>query len=174
MGDIVVRPAQGAEIDRSGEIAVLAYQAAGLLSESSDYVARLRDATNRAEQAELLVAVDGDDVVLGTVTVAAFGTPLAQIARPGELEFRMLATDPAYRGRGIGELLTYAVMDRAAQLGCLRVVMCVDEQNTAAQRLYRRLGFVRLPDRDWSPAPEVHLHAFERAVDGRYSPGGGR
>ena len=30
----------------------------------------------------------------------------------------------------------------------------------AAHRLYERLGFTRLPDRDWSPAPHVSLVAY--------------
>ena len=30
----------------------------------------------------------------------------------------------------------------------------------AAHRLYERLGFTRLPDRDWSPVPEVRLLAY--------------
>jgi hypothetical protein len=30
----------------------------------------------------------------------------------------------------------------------------------AAHRLYERLGFTRLPERDWSPLPGVHLMAY--------------
>jgi len=30
----------------------------------------------------------------------------------------------------------------------------------AAHRLYRRLGFVRVPERDWEPVPGVVLWAF--------------
>ena len=31
---------------------------------------------------------------------------------------------------------------------------------TGAHRIYERLGYVRLPDRDWSPYQDVHLIAF--------------
>jgi hypothetical protein len=31
---------------------------------------------------------------------------------------------------------------------------------TTAHRMYERLGFTRLPGRDWSPAPGVHLVAY--------------
>jgi hypothetical protein len=31
---------------------------------------------------------------------------------------------------------------------------------TAAQRLYQRLGFTRLPDRDWSPVPGIELLVY--------------
>ena len=36
----------------------------------------------------------------------------------------------------------------------------VGEIRVAAQRLYQRAGFRRLPDRDWSPAPGVTLLAY--------------
>jgi hypothetical protein len=31
---------------------------------------------------------------------------------------------------------------------------------TAAHRLYERLGFTRLPDRDWTPVPGVDLRVY--------------
>jgi ribosomal protein S18 acetylase RimI-like enzyme len=31
---------------------------------------------------------------------------------------------------------------------------------TAAQRLYERLGFTRLPERDWSPVPGIDLLVY--------------
>ena len=33
-------------------------------------------------------------------------------------------------------------------------------QMRPAQRLYERAGFVREPQRDWSPVPDVHLIAY--------------
>jgi hypothetical protein len=36
---------------------------------------------------------------------------------------------------------------------------------TAAQHLYEDAGFVRLPERDWSPAPGVNLLAYGLALD---------
>ena len=35
---------------------------------------------------------------------------------------------------------------------------------TAAQRLYERLGFTRLPERDWSPVPEIDLLVYSREL----------
>ncbi|MPY77028.1 MAG: GNAT family N-acetyltransferase [Actinophytocola sp.] len=164
--EITIRPARRDEVDTTAEVTIDAYRAEGLLDDDSHYVATLRDAMTRYEQAELLVAVDGDDTMLGTVTVAPSGTPLSQIARDGELEFRMLSTSVAARGRGVGELLTRAVIDRARELGCGRVVLCVVDKNAKAIRLYDRLGFTRLPERDWQPAPGVQLIAFGVDTDG--------
>ena len=35
---------------------------------------------------------------------------------------------------------------------------------TAAHRIYERSGYARTPERDWSPAPGVHLLAFEKQL----------
>jgi hypothetical protein len=35
---------------------------------------------------------------------------------------------------------------------------------TAAHRLYQRLGFTRLPERDWSAAPGVDLMVYARQL----------
>lgn len=157
MSEITVRVARPAEYEVVGELSVQAYVGGGVVPPDHGYLPHLRDVAGRAAGAELLVAVDGDDVVLGTVTVARPGTSSAQIARDGELEFRMLATASAARGRGIGELLTRAVFDRARELGLRRVVLCVADDNPKAIRLYQRLGFERLPERDWGPVPDVWL-----------------
>jgi hypothetical protein len=37
------------------------------------------------------------------------------------------------------------------------VVISVVRGNEGAEQLYRRLGFVREPDRDWEPVPGVFL-----------------
>jgi hypothetical protein len=36
----------------------------------------------------------------------------------------------------------------------------------AAHRLYERAGFVRMPERDWSPAPGTTLLAYGLAMNG--------
>jgi hypothetical protein len=37
------------------------------------------------------------------------------------------------------------------------MVICTRDFSYPAHRLYARLGFVRMPDRDWTPMPTVHL-----------------
>lgn len=74
----------------------------------------------------------------------------------------MLAVAPAARGRGIGEALTRAVLDRAAQLGLRGITLSTSQDMTAAHRLYERLGFRRTPDRDWKPNKFVQLITYGR------------
>jgi ribosomal protein S18 acetylase RimI-like enzyme len=60
------------------------------------------------------------------------------------------------RGRGAGEALVRACVDRARAVeGCVRVVLSTQRTMRPAHRLYERLGFVRSPDRDWNPLPEL-------------------
>lgn len=165
-GSVTIRVARGDEVERAGELTAAAYLADGFVQSEGSYRAVLVDARSRAREAELLVAVDETNRIVGTVTVTEPGTPYAQVSLPGELEFRMLGVDPSARGRGIGELLTRAVINRARHRGHHRVVLSSDEAMHAAHRLYRRLGFRRLPERDWSPTPGVQLLAFGLELTG--------
>jgi ribosomal protein S18 acetylase RimI-like enzyme len=161
----VVRPARPEELEAVGELTVRSYVADGRMDRADPYLVQLRDAASRARDAELLVAADGTDRLLGTVTLCEPGSPLSEVSRPGELEFRMLAVAPEARNRGVGELLTRAVLDRAARRGADRVVLSSSEWMHTAHRLYTRLGFSRLPERDWQPAPGLRLVAFGRIRD---------
>ncbi|MGP4017987.1 GNAT family N-acetyltransferase [Saccharopolyspora sp. 5N708] len=160
----MIRTARPVEYEAIGAVAVRAYTEAGNLPKDIDYVGVLRDAADRAAKAELLVAVD-DDEVLGTVTVVQPGTAYTELAEPGELEVRMLAVAPEAAGNGIGQALVEAVIDRARHDELRRVVLCVREDAAPAQRLYRRLGFERRPNRDWEVAPGVLLLAFALELD---------
>lgn len=155
--DIQIREVEPTEYDTLGEITGQAYLQDGLLDfgESDWYLGELRDVAKRAAAADVLVAV-ADGTVLGGVTFVPSGGPMADIAGAGEAEIRMLAVVRAARGRGVGEALVRACVDRArATEGCSRVVLSSQRSMHAAHRLYERLGFVRTPERDWSPVPDL-------------------
>lgn len=157
--DIIIRPARPREYPTVGEITARAYLGDGLLDFGADdpYLARLRDVAGRAAAAEVLVAVEAaGDRVLGGVTFVPRGGPLADIARPGEAEIRMLAVAPEARGRGAGAALVGACVDRArAAEGRTGVVLSTQRGMRAAHRLYERLDFTRTPERDWNPVPHL-------------------
>lgn len=71
---------------------------------------------------------------------------------------------PAARRRGVGEALVTAVLQRANEIGAHRVVLCSTEEMCVAHRLYARLGFARLPERDWQPVPGMTLLAFGKTT----------
>jgi len=162
MSELTIRAAREDELDAIGRLTYDAYLADGHLAgrEHGAYAAKLADARPRFTEADLLVAVDDDGTLLGTVTIAHPGSSWREIGREDELEFRMLAVSPAARGRGVGEALTRTVLDRAAELGLRAVVLSSSKSMTTAHRLYERLGFRRTPELDWVPEPGVSLITY--------------
>jgi ribosomal protein S18 acetylase RimI-like enzyme len=174
MSSVTVRPARPADYEPVGQLTLAAYLADGQVAPGHPYGPTLADAAARAAAGELLVAEDETTgAVIGAVLFVLPGTRYAELSRPGEAEFRMLAVDPRAQGRGIGEALVRACLDRAARRRCAAVVICTRDVAVAAQRLYARLGFVRLPDRDWSPMPGVNLVALRLPLPGSGPPSDG-
>jgi ribosomal protein S18 acetylase RimI-like enzyme len=159
MTTITIRPATQADHPSIARLTVAAYKADGQLDGGHDYGSVLADVDSRAGAGDLLVAADRDDV-LGAVLFVRPGSRYAELSRDGEAEFRMLAVDPSAQGRGVGQALATACIDRARALGCTAVVICVRDFSMPAQRLYDRLGFVRVPELDWRPVSHVRLLAL--------------
>lgn len=159
---LLIRAPEPAELATAGQVTLAAYRAAGMAGQG--YAAELADAARRHREAELLVAVDAEGTVCGTVTFCPPGSSWQEIARKGEGELRMLAVAPDAQGRGIGRALTLACLDRAGALGLRGIVLSTPTANTRAHRLYESLGFVRDPERDWTPVPEVSLLAYVRLI----------
>jgi ribosomal protein S18 acetylase RimI-like enzyme len=157
VSDVVVCEVRPDQHDEVAELTARVYVGEGF--SSPGYEPELRDVAGRAATATVLVAAR-DNRVVGAVTVATRGGRSTNIAAPGEAEIRMLAVEPGERGRGTGEALVHACLDRARADGCVLVRLSSQEDMTAAHRLYERLGFVRTPSYDWSPIPGLHLRTY--------------
>ncbi|MFJ2026096.1 GNAT family N-acetyltransferase [Streptomyces sp. NPDC087897] len=159
---VTVRAADPAEHAVLGEIIAEAYLGDGLLDGPRDpYLLKLRAVEQRAAEAEVLVAVAPEGAVLGGVTYVPPGAPWCDIAGPDEAEFRMLAVARAGRGRGAGEALVRACIERARSADGVRaLVLSTQPAMLPARRIYRRLGFLRTPERDWEPVPGLRLMTF--------------
>lgn len=156
-----IRTAHPHEHEDLGDLCVRAYRGLGSVSDS--YAAKLRDVGGRAETACVLAAVDRSGP-LGCVTVILGDSPWREISGPDEGEFRMLAVDPGAQGQGVGEALVQASIDVICAADRRRVVISSAGDMAAAHRLYERLGFTRVPARDWSPVPDVELRVYELAL----------
>jgi ribosomal protein S18 acetylase RimI-like enzyme len=155
---VVVRLAEPGDHAEVARLTVAAYREDGQLEASPEYAAVLADVAGRAAAADILVAADASGGrVLGAVTFTLPGGEYAEVSQAGEAEFRTLAVDPAVQRRGVARALVQACIDRAGELGCRALVLCVRDDNPAAHRLYGAFGFQRAPSLDWSPVAGVNL-----------------
>ncbi len=163
MPDVQVRPVGPDEYELAGRIVVRAYESLPGNHMTGGYAEVLADVGRRAGEAEVLVAVGPE--LLGCVTfVPDSSSPWAELLGPGEAGVRMLAVDPSAQGRGVGRALLSACIERARQLGRAALFLHSTPWMEVAHHLYESAGFVRLPERDWFPVPEVPLLAFRLAL----------
>jgi len=72
--------------------------------------------------------------------LVAFGQLLEKPSRRGHLG--RIIVNPAFRGRGWGEKLVRALLDRGRKAGLRTISLNVDSANPAAVSLYLKLGFI--------------------------------
>lgn len=86
----------------------------------------------------VLVAVDPEETgnIFGTLTLVVFRIPTGIRAWIEDV-----IVDEAARGKGIGELLVKAALERAKKEGAKTVDLTSRPSREAANRLYRRCGF---------------------------------
>ena len=89
-----------------------------------------------ATATDVFVATDDAGRILGTSTLVVFRIPTGRRAWIEDV-----VVDEAATGEGIGGMLTRAMVDRAAELGCTTVDLTSRPSREAANRLYLREGF---------------------------------
>jgi ribosomal protein S18 acetylase RimI-like enzyme len=156
-----VEPARPEDYPRIAELTVGVYVDGGLATPA--YAPELADVEGRASRSELLVVRDTAGRVVGSVALVLAGDFGNVTTSNAEAAFRMLVVDLDVQGQGVGRLLVTECLERARAAGKRRMVLSTDPLMTAAHRLYERLGFTRLPERDWSPVPGVDLLVY--AID---------
>ncbi len=119
------------------------------------------------EQAERIVA-EQDGVVVGSVLLylagAAFRQPEDAAVAPASPELRLLATPPALRGRGIGAALLEECIRRARRAGVAAITLHTSDMMQTAMQMYERRGFVRAPELDFHPAPEITIKGYRLSL----------
>jgi len=166
-GGLQVRQARPEEFDRLGRLLVEVYaRLEGFPSpqEQPRYYALLANIGDftRQPQAQLLVALDADDRLLGGVVyfgdMAHYGSAGSATTLVGTSGIRLLGVAPAARGMGVGRALTEACIERARERGHARVVLHTTRAMQVAWGMYQRLGF--------EPAPELDFMQGELPVFG--------
>ena len=102
---------------------------------------------------ELLLALD-DQEVAGCVALRDHGDGICELKR--------LYVRPAWRGRGVGRMLTDRIVQRARAIGYreMRLDTLDNERMHAANRLYESLGFVDTAAYYDNPLPNVRYMAL--------------
>lgn len=118
----------------------------------------------------LQLVAEVEDAVVGSGLLYPAGTVFtAPDGRSHTAPFpqlRLLAVLPAMRGRGIGAALMRERIARAKAWGA-EAVMFHTTTLMRAEPLYKRVGnFVRAPEHDVQPAPDVRLEAYRLDLKG--------
>jgi ribosomal protein S18 acetylase RimI-like enzyme len=93
---------------------------------------------------DLFIALDDDGTIVAMATLVNFRIPTGL---RGWIED--VVVDQSARGRGVGEAVTQAMLDRARELGCLTVDLTSRPARDVANRLYQRAGFVKRDTNVW-------------------------
>jgi ribosomal protein S18 acetylase RimI-like enzyme len=88
----------------------------------------------------VLVARDDDGRIVGTLTLVLY-----RVASGLKGRIEDVIVDESARGQGVGEALAREGMKRASEAGVLMLELTSMPYREAANRLYKRLGFVRKP-----------------------------
>ena len=88
----------------------------------------------------VLVARDEDGRIVGTLTLVLYRVSSGLKGRIEDV-----IVDESARGQGVGEALAREGMKRASEAGVLMLELTSMPYRQAANRLYKRLGFVRKP-----------------------------
>jgi putative acetyltransferase len=93
-----------------------------------------------------------DDVLAGCVALRS----IAEVDYPNCAEMKRLYVRPAFRGLGLGRLLSESILDRARELGYSHVLLDTLDDMEAARALYEDLGFEEVPPYYHNPIAGSH------------------
>jgi mycothiol synthase len=102
---------------------------------------KLREAEPWFDPAGFLLAVDGDDRLLGFHWTKVHGASAGEHSHEPIGEVYVLGVDPAVRGMHLGKALTLAGLRHLRDRGLNQVMLYVEADNEAAIRVYEDLQF---------------------------------
>ena len=83
-----------------------------------------------------LFVAEADEHIVGTLTLAWY-----DLVSGRKAWIEDVVVDAAARGLGVGEALVRAALQHAAEIGATKVMLTSNPARTAAQALYRKIGF---------------------------------
>jgi GNAT superfamily N-acetyltransferase len=169
--EVIVREAHARDREAVRDVTLAAYQefAATMPTLWDGYRQSILGTLADVTPATQLVA-ERAGVIVGTVLLYPPG-PIRYTPddEPVELrwpEVRLLAVAPAARGRGVAAALMAACVARARQSGAAALALHTTDLMQTAMRLYQRMGFVRVPELDFHPAPDLTVKGYRLDLGG--------
>lgn len=152
MADVTVRLLQeGDDVVAAGVVVQSTYLQLPGYPRDDEYDEALAAVAERSRVSDIVVAIDGDQIIGCLTYVADHTDPAYEFADPDGASFRYFAVSPIAQGQGVGKGMVDWCIARARADGKRRLRIHTLESMPAAQRLYERLGFRRDPvnDEDW-------------------------
>jgi ribosomal protein S18 acetylase RimI-like enzyme len=105
------------------------------------------------EQVDVQVLQNPEEFIIkagGAILVAAWreevvGTVALKFHAPGVFEFTKMAVDQQFQGKGLGQALTKAAIQKAKQMGASKIILYSNTKLASAISLYRKNGFKEIP-----------------------------
>jgi len=166
---LVIRDARPSERDAIAGLTLRAYGEYATIMDPLAW-AGLESAINAAltstERIERIVAEDDGEIV-GSVllfppAMQAYAFSEERALSP---ELRLLAVAPEARGKGVGEALVNECIRRAKAIGAHELGLHTSRSMRTAMRLYERMGFVRVPERDFHPPGTEIVEGYRLPLD---------
>ena len=125
------------------------------------YSQNILDVRSRMTESELLIAVEDREIV-GSATFYPHRLKRTQSEWPREWTgARLIAVLPERRGRGIGKALVEECIRRSRDQNAAAFALHTTPYMQLAQGMYERMGFVRVPQFDFHPRPELTVMAYK-------------
>jgi len=107
----------------------------------SKYISKMEDILN-SKNGYQLFAKD-DKQIVGYISGA-------ETIHPGYFTMYELFVDPVAQGKGIGSELTQRIFEYAKKKNLKGVITQTEFENIPAQRLYEKIGFVKIDNPEWT------------------------
>jgi ribosomal protein S18 acetylase RimI-like enzyme len=163
MTTLQIRNAHTDELDLVSDLlrdAYLQYAEVMAADAWNSYLGDITNVRSRLEEAELIVA-ELDGRLVGAVTLYLKNSSSSvENWLPGWAGIRLLAVHPGYRGRGIGHALMEECLLRCRERGIKTIGLHTTSAMDVARRMYERMGFMRIPEYDFCPRPDVVVMAY--------------
>lgn len=168
--EIVVRDARPDELDEIAAVLSASYaeyapdQASvspELFHAWQEYFVDIADVHARLDEGSELIVAERHGRILGTVTFYPEGSRTEGEGWPPDWAgIRLLGVRPDARGLGLGRLLTEECLRRARERGVRTVGLHTTHLMAVARGMYERMGFERVPEYDFHPAPEITVMGY--------------